>query len=173
MMPFLAWLEGTALGTWVRESGTIWAYPTILFLHTVGLGLVVGLSATIALRILGVARQAALAPMERFYRILWIGFAVNAASGVLLLVADATTKFLNPVFWIKMGFVFGAMGVMVWIRRAAFHRPAGEGEGLAAKPRVLAVVVLILWAGAITAGRLMAYFGPVSGAPDLTNSLGR
>jgi hypothetical protein len=30
---------------------------------------------------------------------------------------------------------------------------------------------IVLWAGAITAGRLMAYFGPVSGAPGLQNRL--
>jgi hypothetical protein len=33
------------------------------------------------------------------------------------------------------------------------------------------VTSLLLWAGAITAGRLMAYFGPVSGAPGLQNRI--
>ena len=37
-----AWLEGSALGVWTRESPSIWAYPTILTLHTVGLGVLVG-----------------------------------------------------------------------------------------------------------------------------------
>ena len=37
--------------------------------------------------------------------------------------------------------------------------------------RVLAVTSLIFWGGAITAGRLMAYFGPVSGAPGLQNRI--
>jgi len=33
------------------------------------------------------------------------------------------------------------------------------------------VTSLIFWTGAITAGRLMAYFGPVSGAPGLKNRI--
>ena len=30
----LPWLEATALATWVRESPSLWAYPTVLTLHT-------------------------------------------------------------------------------------------------------------------------------------------
>ena len=41
-MDFLAWIESAALSTWIRESGSLWSYPTVLFLHTLGLGLVVG-----------------------------------------------------------------------------------------------------------------------------------
>ena len=38
-------IEGTALAAWVRESPSIWAYATILTLHTVGLAIVVGIAA--------------------------------------------------------------------------------------------------------------------------------
>ena len=38
-MEWLATIEGSAVSTWVRESGSIWAYPTILTLHTFGLGI--------------------------------------------------------------------------------------------------------------------------------------
>jgi hypothetical protein len=57
MDPFLIWLEATSLSTWIRDSPSVFAFPTILSLHTVGMGLVAGLSAAIALRILGVASQ--------------------------------------------------------------------------------------------------------------------
>ena len=40
-MHFLSSLEHSPFGTWVREAPTIWAYATILFLHTIGLGFVV------------------------------------------------------------------------------------------------------------------------------------
>jgi len=38
--------------------------------------------------------------------------------------------------------------------------------------KVLATTSLILWAGAITAGRLMAYLGQDSGAPEFINHIG-
>jgi hypothetical protein len=38
--------------------------------------------------------------------------------------------------------------------------------------KVLAIVSLVLWTGAITAGRLMAYFGQDSGAPEFINKIG-
>ena len=37
MHAFLATIQDSAISTWVRESSSLWAYPTILFLHTVGL----------------------------------------------------------------------------------------------------------------------------------------
>ena len=170
-MSFLASIENSALAAWVRESSSLWAYPAILFMHTVGLGFLVGLNAAIDLRILGVARRMPLAPMESFYRIMWAAFWVNAVSGTLLLMADATTKLMNRVFYIKMTFVFLAVMNMVWIRRRVFRDPAIDTARIAGFGRALAVTSLILWTGAITAGRLMAYFGPVSGAPGLQNKI--
>jgi len=170
-MSFLASIENTAVASWVRESSSLWAYPTILFLHTVGLGFLVGLNAAIDLRILGVARRLPLAPLEKFYRVMWAAFWVNALSGTLLLVADATTKLTNPVFYIKMSFVALGVVTMIWIRRRVFRDPAVDRAPVAQLGRVLATASLLFWLGAITAGRLMAYLGPVSGAPGLKNRI--
>ena len=170
-MQFLTWVENTAFASWVRESSSLWAYPTILFMHTVGLGFLVGLNAAIDLRILGCAHELPLAPMERFYRVMWAAFWVNALSGLALLIADATTKLANTVFYIKMGFVFLAVVNMVLLRRRVFRNPPPELTPVTGLGRALAFTSLLFWAGAITAGRLMAYFGPVSGAPGLQNRI--
>ena len=159
-MEFLAWLENTSFAIWVRESPSILAYPSILFLHTVGLGFLVGTNVAIDLRILkrspsAVELPLALAPMEPFFKVMWAGFWINAMSGIALLIADATTKLINPVFYIKIAFIACGVFTMVLIRKKVFH---GTSNG-----RALAIASLVLWAGAITAGRLMAYFGPVSG----------
>ena len=167
-MQFLSSLEHSAFGTWVREAPTIWAYATILFLHTVGLGFVVGVNVAIDLRILGVARQMPLAPMRKLFPWMWAGFIVNALSGVALLIADATTKLANPVFIVKMAFI--ALGVvnMGWSKRRLFDDPVAL-ERFPASPRArrVAIVSLVLWIGATTAGRLMGYLGPVSGLESL------
>ena len=170
-MQLLLWVENSSLGSWVRESSSLWAYPTILFAHTVGLGFLVGMNTAVDLRMLGFARRIPLAPMERFFPVMWFGFWVNAISGTLLLIADASTKLINPVFYIKMAFVTLAVVNMVLIRRRVFREPELPTLPLPTSAKVLAATSLFFWAGAITAGRLMAYFGPVSGAPGLQNRI--
>jgi hypothetical protein len=163
-MGFLSLLEQSGFGTWVREAPTIWAYPTILFLHTVGLGFLVGINVAIDLRILGVASAMPLAPMEKLFPLMWAGFWVNALSGVALLIADATTKLVNPVFYVKMAFI--ALGVvnMAWSKRQLFREPDElTRHPASAHAKRVAIASLVFWVGATTAGRLMGYLGPVSG----------
>ncbi len=168
-MQFLAWLESTGFGTWVRESPSVFAYPSILFLHTVGLGFLVGTSLVVDLRLLGFAKEAPIAPLERFFPIMWAAFWLNAFSGTALLVADATTKATNPVFYVKMVCVALSVVTMVLIRHKVLRAPGAASGMVAPIGRTLAVSSIVLWAGAITAGRLMAYLGPVAGAPGLIN----
>ena len=49
MTDFFATLENLQFSTWLRESNSIWAYPTMLTLHTIGLALLVGASAALLL----------------------------------------------------------------------------------------------------------------------------
>src|SRR2546425_12858614 len=105
MMDFLQSIEQSGFSRWVVESSSIFAFPTILLLHTIGMGVVVGISAGIDLRILGLAPALPLAPMEKFFPLLWVGFGVNAVTGTILLAADATTKLTNADFYVKMGFI--------------------------------------------------------------------
>jgi hypothetical protein len=170
MPHFFQWVEGLAFSTWVRESGSIWAYPMILFLHTVGLGFLVGPSVAIGLRILGIAPKLPLGPMERLYPIMWTGFWINAASGFVLLMADATTKMINWDFYVKLVFIAVAVWMLFRIRTRVFGK-SGEFQTAAVGLKISALTLLLCWTGAITAGRLMAYLGPVSGAPNLNNKL--
>jgi hypothetical protein len=161
-MDTLIAIEETALATWVRESPSLWAYPTILFLHTIGLALLVGVSTAVDLRILGVAPSLPLTRMRSFIPLMWVGFWINALSGVALLVADASTKVFNPVFLIKLVLIGLAVANMRAIDTRIFGTNASQAAG-PSKVRWLAWASLFIWIGAITTGRLMAYIGPVSG----------
>src|SRR5438105_11747256 len=107
MIEFLSKLEQLPFSQWVLASNSIWAYPTILFMHTVGMAMVAGLAGVIDLRLLGFASRMPVKPLERLYPLIWLGFGINAVTGTTLAIADATTKFTNPDFYIKMLFVFG------------------------------------------------------------------
>src|SRR3954464_10593459 len=154
-MTYLQWLSETAPVVWARESESVWAYPTILFLHTLGLGLLVGFATAIDFRILGFSSSLALAPMSRFFRLVWIGFWINALSGTALLVM-APAKLSNPTFAVKMACIGLGVATSIWIRREVFPQTGtGAARDVHASPlgKFLAASSLVLWAGAITAGR--------------------
>jgi len=154
------WLENTAIGIWTRESPSIWAYPTVLTLHTIGLGVLVGANAIIDLRLLGFAPRLPLPSLAPLYRFMWVGFAINAVTGALLFAANATTKSTQPVFYVKLALIAGALVITGAIRRAvASDRSSSQQPARPAllSARRLAIVSLALWTGAIAAGRLMAY----------------
>src|SRR5262245_61961047 len=104
-MDFLQQLERTPFSLWVSHSGSLLAFPTILLVHTIGMAVLVGLVAAINLRILGFAPALPLAPLGRFFPAMWIAFWINAVSGTILLVSEASSKATNPDFAVKMIFI--------------------------------------------------------------------
>ena len=155
MMSFLSGLESSAFSSWLRESPSLFAYPFVLFLHAVGLVFAAGPSALIGLRLLGVGSGLPVAPFDRFFPVIWTGFWVSAVTGVVMLVVDATAKLANPLFGVKMAFVAASVVLMVLVRRRV--RAAGAGGREPSPGRWLALASLVCWAGAIAAGRFMAF----------------
>jgi hypothetical protein len=158
-MGWLHALEGSSFSIWLKESPSIWGYATILFIHTVGLSFAVGPSVAIDLRLLGVGRRTPIAPFDAFFKVIWIGFWVNAVSGTILFVTDATSKLANPLFFVKMVLVFIAVALMIVIRRRVFGAPDLDRGPVAGLGKVLAVLSMACWFGAITVGRFMSYVG--------------
>jgi hypothetical protein len=162
-MAFLLRIEQSGFSIWVRESGSLMAFPGILLLHTYGMALLVGIVAAIDLKILGFAPALPLAPLAKFLPILWVAFWINAVTGTMLLAADATTKMTNPDFFVKMGFIALAVVNQRMIQNRVLRDPQIDKVPFSTNAKVLAITSLIFWLGAITAGRLLAYVGPVSG----------
>jgi hypothetical protein len=156
-MAFAEALQQTAIARWIGESGSLWGYPTILFLHTLGLATLAGLNTGINLRILGMAPALPMAPLVRFFPVLWAAFAVAAISGTLLLIADATTKLAQTVFWVKLLFVALAVVNMQMIRTRVFNDPLVGQRPFSSNVRLLAITSTVFWIAATIAGRLIAY----------------
>ena len=156
MMPFLESLEQLSLSAWVHESPSLFAYPTVLLLHVMGMAIVVGISAAISLRLLGAAPKIAVQPLERLYPLMWWGFGVNAVTGTALLLASASTRLIDPTFYVKMVFIFAGVAVLQRTRNKVFRNLGPDGT-LPESAKALAWAGLICWLGAVTAGRLLAY----------------
>ena len=153
---FLNALEQTGFSTWLRESESVFGFYFILVVHTIGLALVVGPNAAIDLRLLGLAPGIPLPPLKNWFNLMWLGLAINAVSGVFLVLAYPSKAFTNPDFYLKLTLIGFAIWNLQRIKRQVFDLTQGE-DAMLAKGRMLAVWSLLLWAGVITAGRLLAY----------------
>jgi len=158
MWQLLESLENSGYAIWLRESPSVLAYATVLAAHALGMAILVGLSAMIALRLVGFAPRLPLAPLERFYPLIWVGFGVNAVSGLVLLSLNPTKFFASPTFYIKMIGIAVAIVSVKLLRTSVFGHPAGlDRMPVPMKGKVLAGTMLASWGVAIVAGRLTAY----------------
>ncbi len=163
MAAVLDYLQNLPLANWVRSSPSLFAYSTVLSAHAVGLGVVVGINTLIALRLLGVAPGIPLGELRRLYGIVWIGFLINLASGLLLFIAEAHSMAAMVAFWVKMTFVVLGMIVSTLLQRFYFADVASVQAGVVTPVgRHLAIISLTCWYLALIAGRLTAY-------PDMVN----
>jgi hypothetical protein len=110
--------------------------------------------------------------MERFFPFMWLGFWINALSGVALLASSATTKAVSGVFWIKLALIVLAVVDLRLIKQRVFRDPLIDKGPVPSLGRNLAIASLVLWAGAITAGRLMAYIGAGSAESQISALIG-
>jgi hypothetical protein len=155
-MNFLHMLENMPFSIWVLQSGSIWAYPSILTAHTIGMMMVAGTAGIIDLRLVGVGPTIPVKPLERLYPLAWWGFWINAITGTTLMIADAATKLTNPDFYVKMVFVFAGVSLLIVMRKKVFGNPELDRGPIPGSAKGLAWLSLICWVGAITAGRLLA-----------------
>ncbi|MEP7353906.1 MAG: DUF6644 family protein [Acidobacteriota bacterium] len=155
MHAFLVWLESSGFSIWTREDPSIFAFPSILTAHTIGMGIVAGINVILAFRILGIAKDVPIAEMKRFYPVMWFGFWLNAVSGVVLLIAYPTKALTNPLFYAKLSFIAAAMVLLRVVQKKLF----GTGGQVQVTPEIrrLAMVSIGCWAAAIAAGRFLAY----------------
>jgi hypothetical protein len=163
MAEFFSFLENLGFSTWVRESDSLLAFPTFLFMHTLGMSLVAGGAAIIDFALLGMWPKTPIRPLVKLYPVMMWSFVVNAITGVSLFMADAGTRGINPDFYIKMVLVFTGFWLLIRMRKQVFEDPNLDTAPVPGRYKMLAWASLACWFGAIVAGRLIAYVGPVAG----------
>ena len=162
-MEFLGWLESLSYSAWVRESPSLWAFPALLFVHTLGMSLVAGGAGVISMALLGFWPKTALKPLERLYPVIWFGFAINLFTGVSIFLKDATIYGRNYDLYVKLVFVAAGVALLRIIRKQVFGDPTLDARPVPGLAKTLAWASLACWFCAIVSGRLIAYVGPVPG----------
>ena len=158
---FLAWMESSALGVFMRESGP-WTYGIVNLGHILGIATFFGSILILDLHLLGLWRRVSLAELSRAtVPVAQVGFAVAAITGISLLSTNGTEYIGNPFFAIK----FPAIGlglINVWVlSRLPAWRAGGHRQLSRAERRQLAIVggiSLGCWLTAISAGRMIGYW---------------
>jgi hypothetical protein len=154
---FLRSIEESSFSTWLRESESPFGFYFVLLFHTFGLALLVGANGLVDLRLLGFSPSIPLAPLKRFFRTMWVGFGINATTGVLLLTAYPTKALTNPVFYAKLIMIGSALWILTKLQKEVFADPTVTEADMMARGASLAKWSLALWLGVISAGRLLAY----------------
>ena len=155
-MGLLNWLEMLPLSVWVHESPSIWAQPTVMTLHTMGMGVLVGASWMLDLRLLGIGENVPLSAYRWVFRAVALSLAVNLVTGILLFMARATLWGTAFPFLLKILLVVASAATLLPIR--SYVLQSGDATGaVSGKAKRLAVISIATWAAAITAGRLLAY----------------
>ena len=149
-------MSHSAFSDWLMQSNSIWAYPTVLTLHTFGMMVLVGCAWVIDLRILGFGRAIPLKSVGTLFTVTWWAFALNAVTGTMLFIGDASKRGHDPYFGLKMVLIAGGVATVVLIRRA-IYADGNTPESVPSSARTLALISLLVWGGAITTGRLLAY----------------
>ena len=157
LLPWARWLELSGPATALRTS--TWAYPAAEVGHLLGLGLLVGTAFAFDMRLLGAARRLPLDAVAAFLLpCARAGFALMAATGLLLFAANATTL-ITGLFATKLtqspwaspmpasSIAASSPTVAAWNVDAAPPVPA----------RLAAVVSMASWTTALVCGRLLAY----------------
>jgi hypothetical protein len=158
---FLAWLEDSALGYAMRNSG-LWTYGVVNLAHIIGVATLFGSILMLDLKLLGLWRNIPLASLSKPATTLGaVGFIVAAFTGLGLVATQATEYIGNPFFYIKFpAIALGLVNVLLihrspaWAAHQARELSAREERRLAR----MGGVSLLCWLTAISAGRMIGYW---------------
>ena len=145
----LVWIENTSLALWVGTS--LWAYPVLLSAHIAGLTVIVGIIAMRDFHLLGFINGVTEANFLELKKLAYCGFLINGISGIMLFASQASYLSTNLPFLVKLFFIGSGM-----LLASKIYKKIEKNTGRTST-KILAILSLFSWFGAITAGRLIAY----------------
>lgn len=129
-----------------------WAYPALEIVHICGIALLLGNLVLVEARVFGAGAALPLQPLARLSLTIAVaGFAIAAASGLLMFASQAAELLANGAFKLKLG-LLAAAGC-----NAAFFHARGSLARADLAARVSIALSTLLWLGVIACGRWIAY----------------
>jgi hypothetical protein len=135
---------------WIASNP--FAYPALEVVHIVGIALLLGNLVLVELRVWSWAAELPIRPLARIaLRLSMTGFALIAASGLMMFASQPGELISNRTFLIKMGLI-----QLAGLNAAWFH--ARDSLGRADKlARAQTLISTGLWLSVIICGRWIAY----------------
>lgn len=154
----IAALENAPLAVAMRHD--LWLYPMVEIVHIWGFVVLVGSIVVLDLRLLGISRSISARALARHVLPWTFGALILIVpSGLLMFIAHASDLIENRAFQVKL-----ALLTLAGVNAAIFHTGAFRGyakweRDLGTPPAVKAhaAASLVIWAGVISCGRLLAY----------------
>jgi hypothetical protein len=153
----LEWVESTNLSTALREGALL--YPIIGGVHLLGIALFGGMLVMTDLRLLGWAmrRRTVTEILEQFRVWKRAGFVLVVLSGLLLAWAEPLKLYRSLSFWVKMALLVSVGVHALVFRKGVYEDAKALDAGLTPRAKLAAALSLILWAGLLVTGRLIAF----------------
>jgi hypothetical protein len=163
----LSWLYDLPTGALMREVAIM--FPMMETLHFLGLSALVGSTAIVDLRVLGVGRSMPFGPMLRLIPLAIAGLLINIVSGFFMFTTDPFMYWPNPAFRFKMVLVAIAAANALWFLFAEHRKIAALGidERPDRSARLVALASIILWILVILLGRLLPTYEGASSIFDI------
>lgn len=155
-MDFLTWLDNSAFSEWLSIS--MLGFPSLIALHSVGMGVVVGLSLIVALHLNGVVTGLKEELIPRFLDVAVWGFTLNLVTGLAIFITRGPEYIVSYMFLIKMALVLVSAAILFWLRqRLRAAKRLAKGPAADRTAANMSLVAATTWFGAVVAGRLIAY----------------
>jgi hypothetical protein len=134
-------------------QASTWAYPALEVLHLFGIALLLGNLVLLELRVFGLGAALPVQALARFSLTLAVtGFALAAASGLLMFGTQPAELLANRVFTLKMLLLLLAACNAGWFHgRGSLHK-------LDTLARVQMTLSTLIWLAVLTCGRWIAYY---------------
>ena len=143
-------------------GGVPWLWPLCETLHFIGLALLMGVVSVFDLRMLGMAKELPLGPLQRLMPLAVLGFTINLVTGALFFTGDPTQYIHNVAFGFKLLFIgLAGVNVILFYVTGLYRRVDGVGAGhdVPAAAKVAAAASLLLWIGVMYWGRMLPFIG--------------
>ena len=165
------WLEAMPMSLALRES--IYGYPIMLTSHVVSMTLIAGLLIMMDLRLMGVGnlQTPVTRIQDRLFPWQMLGLATSVLTGGLLFFGQPMRFYGNFYFWIKNGLMLLALVNALWFHLTTYQSVAAWDTDRTPPfaARMAGALGMVLWAGVIVTGRMIAYSGLV---PEWWRDLG-